>query len=311
MPDVICLGILVADIVGKPVDQWPGRGKLVLVDRIELHSGGCAANTGVSLAKIGIPTGVMGKVGSDGFGDFMVNAFQSVGIDTRGVARDRGAATSSTMVMVHGDGERSFIHYIGANATFTPEDVNLDLIRECRLLHIAGTLLMPKMDGQPVAEILKFAQGLRITTTLDTVMNPKSRWMEDIAPCLPYVDFAVPSIEEAKMCTGREDPRDIAGVFMDCGVRNVALKMGDQGCYIRTPDAELSIPIYRVSAIDALGAGDAFAAGFVTGLIEGWDLERTGRFANAVGALCVTALGATTGVRSLNETLEFMKQHAL
>jgi len=297
MADVICLGILVADVVGKPVD------------RIELHSGGCAANTGVSLAKIGVPTGIIGKVGSDGFGDFMVKVFQDVGIDTRGVVRDREAATSSTMVMVHSDGERSFIHYIGANATFVPEDVDFGLIRESKLLHIAGTLLMPRMDGQPIANILKGAQEAGIVTTLDTVWSGTGRWMEVIAPSLPYVDYIVPSIEEAKMCTQKEDPREIAQVFFDHGVKNVALKMGEKGCYIRTYDSEMAIPAYRIKAIDALGAGDAFAAGFVTGLVKGWDLERTGRFANAVGAMCVTALGATTGVRSLEETLQFMEEH--
>lgn len=110
------------------------------------------------------------------------------------------------------------------------------------------------------------------------------------------------------MLTGKEDPEDIAQVFLDHGVKVVGLKMGERGCYIRTADVQLSIPRYQVQAVDALGAGDAFAAGFLTGVVKGWDLEQTGRFANAVGALCVTALGATTGVRSLEETLEFMQR---
>src|SRR5436190_5295315 len=116
MPEVVCLGILVADVVGKPVDNWPERGKLNLVDRMELHTGGCATNTGIALAKIGIDTAVIGKVGDDGFGDFMVSQLQKYGIQAEGVVRDKETATSATMVMVHSDGERSFIHYIGANA---------------------------------------------------------------------------------------------------------------------------------------------------------------------------------------------------
>ncbi|MDW8321248.1 MAG: PfkB family carbohydrate kinase, partial [Armatimonadota bacterium] len=156
--------------------------------------------------------------------------------------------------------------------------------------------------------LLRRAKESGIITSFDTVWNPSSGWMNAVKPCLPYVDYMIPSIEEAKMLTGKQDPEDIAQVFLEHGVKVVGLKMGERGCYIRTEDVKLAIPRYQVQAVDALGAGDAFAAGFLTGVVKGWDLEQTGRFANAVGALCVTALGATTGVRSLEETLEFMQK---
>lgn len=308
MFEVTCLGILVADVVGKPIDTYPERGRLNLVERMELHSGGCAANTGVSLAKIGIKTAVIGKVGNDGFGDFLVQVLQKHGIDTRGVKRDEKEATSATMVMVHSDGERSFLHYIGANATLRLEDVDMDLVRQSKVLHVAGALVMPGIDGEPTVQLLRRAKEMGVITSFDTVWNANSGWMQTIKPCLPYVDYMIPSIEEARMLTGKEEPEDIAQVFLDHGVKVVGLKMGERGCYIRTPEVKLAIPRYQVQAVDALGAGDAFAAGFLTGVVKGWDLEQTGRFANAVGALCVTALGATTGVRSLEETLEFMQK---
>jgi len=297
MADVTCLGILVADVVGKPIDSYPDRGKLMLVDRMELHTGGCAANTGISLAKIGIDTAVIGKVGDDGFGDFMILALERNGIDCAGVARDNEAATSATMVMVHGDGERTFIHYIGANATLTEADVNFDVIAKSKIVHVAGTFLMPAFDGEPTARVLKKAKEMGKITSIDTCWDSRGNWMKLLEPCLPYVDYALPSIEEARMCTGKHEPEDVAKVLMDKGVKTVALKMGDQGCYIKSADTELRIPIYCVDAIDALGAGDAFAAGFLAGVANGWDLERTGKFANATGAFCVTALGATTGVK--------------
>ena len=133
--------------------------------------------------------------------------------------------------------------------------------------------------------------------------------MELLAPCLPYMDYAVPSIEEARMVTGRREPADVAKALMEYGVKIVGLKMGEEGCYIRSADEELRIPKYDVEAVDACGAGDAFSAGFLTGILKGWDLDKTGRFANAVGALCVTAIGATTGIRSLEETLAFMGEN--
>ncbi|MCE5322489.1 sugar kinase [bacterium] len=297
MFDVTCLGILVADVIGKPVESLPERGKLSLVDRMELHGGGCANNTGIGLAKIGVKTAVIGKVGMDGFGDFMVNLLEKSGVNTSGVARDKSVATSATMVMVHGDGERSFIHYLGANATLSEDDVNWDVVKDSKILHIAGSFLMPGFDGQPTANVLKKAKGLGVTTALDTAWDSKGQWMKLLEPCLEYVDYAVPSIEEARMVTGKHDPSDVAKALVDRGVGTVALKMGSDGCYIKSADGEVRIPIYRVDAVDATGAGDAFAAGFLAGLANGWDMERTGRFANATGAFCVTALGATDGIK--------------
>lgn len=309
MADVTCLGILVADVVGKPVDTMPDRGKLMLVDTMELHTGGCASNTGTALAKMGIDAAIIGKVGADGFGDFMVNELEKWGADCSAIVRDNSVGTSATMVMVHGDGERSFIHYIGANAALTEDDVDFDAVRGTKILHVAGTFLMPSFDGEPTARVLKQAKEMGVTTSLDTAWDSRGSWMKLLRPCLPYVDYAVPSIEEARMVTGKHDPPDVAKVLMDEGVGVVALKMGDQGCYIRSRDVELTLPIYKVDVVDALGAGDAFAAGFLAGLVNGWDLEKTGRFANAVGAFCVTAIGATTGIRD-QQTIElFLSQN--
>lgn len=303
MADVVCLGILVADCVGKPIESMPERGKLALVDSMELHIGGCASNTGTALAKIGVDAAIIGKVGNDGFGDFMVNELSKHGADCSGIVRDEVTHTSATMVMVDSKGERTFIHYIGANATLTEQDVDWNVVENGKILHVAGTFLMPAFDGQPTANVLKKAKELGVITSLDTCWDSRGNWMKLLEPCLPYVDYAVPSIEEARMCTGKQDPSDVADVFMSKGVKTVALKMGDQGCYIKNKDIELRIPIYKVDAIDAVGAGDAFAAGFLAGIVNGWDLLRTGKFANAVGAFCVTALGATTGIKD-QETIE-------
>lgn len=308
MADITCLGILVADLVGKPVDKYPDRGKLVLIDQLELHSGGCAANTGVALAKIGIDTAIIGKVGCDGLGDFMVNALERNGVSADGIVRDTKTGTSGTMVVVHSDGERDFIHYLGANATLVEDDINWDLIKGSKILHIAGSFLMPAFDGQPTANVLKKAQEMGIITSLDTCWDSKGQWMKVLEPCLQYMDYAVPSIEEARMVTGKHDPADVAKVFMDHGVKVVGLKMGEKGSYIRTADVEITVPRFTVDAIDALGAGDSFAAGFLTGVLKGWDLEKTGRFANAVGACCVKALGATTGIKTLDETQTLMDE---
>lgn len=312
MSEVICVGILTADVVGKPIDNLPGRGKLGLVDRMELHSGGCAANTGIGLAKLGVETSIIGKVGEDGFGDFLVKRFEKFGMEAGGVVRDSENATSATMVMVHSDGERTFLHYFGANGSLCLDDIDFERVQASKILHIAGSFLMPSFDGEPTAILLKRAREAGVATSLDTAWDARGNWLSTLKPCLPYMDYFLPSLEEAKMLTGGlEVPEDIAKFLLDAGVGVVGLKMGERGAYIRTSQGdEITIPGYQVEAVDALGAGDAFVAGFLTGLSKGWDIEKCARFANAVGACCVTALGATTGVLSFAETLQFMEQRS-
>jgi sugar/nucleoside kinase (ribokinase family) len=110
MQDVLCLGILVADLVAKPVKSLPARGSLTLVDNIQLHSGGCAASTATALAKLGFSAGVSGMVGNDGLAEVIINNLNKFGIDTRYILKTDQADTSASMVLVDLSGERSFIH---------------------------------------------------------------------------------------------------------------------------------------------------------------------------------------------------------
>jgi len=302
------LGIVVADVVARPVRELPERGRLVLADQMELHTGGCAVNTAIALSKLGLSAGVIGKVGQDGFGDFILRELKRYGLEVSGVKRTPEASTSATMVLVEPDGERRFIHYLGANAELVEEDLNWRLIEECQIVHIAGSLVMPGIDGRPTADILRRTRERGVITALDTVWDAEGRWLELIEPCLPYIDYFLPSLEEARMIASRHAPPEVAQFLLDHGVGVVALKMGEEGCYLRSADEELQIPAYDVVGIDTTGAGDAFVAGFLTGVVKEWDLQRTGYLANAVGALCITAMGATTGVRSFEETLRFMQE---
>lgn len=306
MSDVVCLGILVADVWGKPVNEWPERGRLSLVDEMGMGVGGCAANSGISLTKLGVATSVMGKVGDDGFGRFVTGQLQAEGVDVSRVRVDETTGTSATMVMIDDAGERSFIHAIGANATVRPDELDMDLITSAKVFDFAGALVMPGFDGEPAASVLEAAQQAGVTTCMDTVWDATGRWMELIAPCLPHCDIFLPSYAEAVEITGETEPEKAAGVLLDAGVKTAGLKLGAEGCYLRTADEELRLPAYEVEVVDGTGSGDAFVAGFIRGLLAGWDLERVGRFANAVGALCVTGVGTTAGVRGFEQTSEFL-----
>ena len=309
---ILCLGIMVADIVGRPLRAIPDPGRLVLVDEMSLHTGGCAINAATALARLGLPVEVIGKVGVDPFGDFLIDALAERSIGSQGVKRDPKVGTSATMVMVEPDGERRFVHYIGANAQMTLDDIAFSMFEDASILHVAGSLVLPGIDGEPTAELLHRAKDAGIITFLDVVWDDTGRWMELIGPSLPYIDFFVPSLPEAQEITGQEEPADAARALIDHGVSTVGIKMGADGCLVMTDECqEIRLPAFQVDVVDATGAGDAFAAGFIAGIWQDWPLEKVARLANAVGALCVTGLGATGGVRSLHETLDFMETASL
>jgi sugar/nucleoside kinase (ribokinase family) len=309
---ILCLGIMVADVVGRPLRAVPDPGRLVLVDEMSLHTGGCAINAATALARLGLPVEVIGKVGTDSFGDFLIDALAERTIGSQGVQRDPKVGTSATMVMVEPDGERRFVHYIGANARMTLDDIDFSMFEGASILHVAGSLVLPGIDGEPTAELLRRARDAGLITFLDVVWDDTGRWMELIGPCLPYIDYFVPSLPEAQEITGLGDPAAVARALLDHGVGTVGLKMGPNGCLVIARDGDIvRQPAFQVDVVDATGAGDAFAAGFIAGVWQGWSLKKTAHFANAVGALCVTGLGATGGVRSLYETLEFMQNTSL
>ncbi len=306
MADVVCLGILVADVWGKPVNDWPERGRLSLVDEIGIGIGGCAANTGISLLKLGGDVAIMGKVGSDGFGDFVCDTLASHGADASNVLRDPDVGTSATMIMVDDAGERTFIHYIGANAQVKPDELNMDLICASKIFHFAGALVMPGFDGEPAASVLKMAKEAGVTTSVDTVWNDTVPWLDLMKPLFPYTDIFLPSLSEAQKITEQTEPADVAAALMDMGIGTVCLKMGEEGSYVRSGDTALTVPAFRVKAMDGTGAGDAYVAGFLRGMLAGWDLERTAKFAGAAGASCVTAMGTTAGIKNYAGTIEFL-----
>ncbi|MGQ9731342.1 MAG: carbohydrate kinase family protein [Candidatus Zipacnadales bacterium] len=309
--DVACLGILVADVYGRPIDEWPQRGRLSLVEEMTIGIGGCAANVGIDLAKLGAKTAVVGRVGDDGFGTFVRQTLESAGVDTSAIRIDPEVGTSGTMVMVHGDGERSFLHYPGANARVQPEDMPDSLLRRSKIVLLAGALVMPGFDGEPAASVLRRAQEAGATTCLDTVWDATGRWMDLLGPMLPYADIFLPSIAEAAELVGETEPQRIAERLMAWGPKIVGLKQGEQGCYLRTAEEEIDLPAFDIQPVDGTGAGDAFVAGFLRGYLEGWSLEEACRLGCAAGAMATLAVGTTTGVGSMADTLAFIEKTPL
>lgn len=307
---VFCLGVIVGDFLGKPVESIPEKGKLALTDRVELHIGGCATNTGIVLSRLGVNVSISGKVGDDNLGRFVVNKLkEEKRMDVSHIKISKKKTTSGTIVLIHSDGERSFIHSIGANSDLHLEDIDFEYMKTFPLIHIAGALLMHGFDGKPLAETLKRAKKMGLITSLDTAWDATGRWLELIEDALSYTDYFLPSIEEARMITNKKTPEDIAKFLMDKGVKNVCLKMGGDGSYICNEKESFRFPALDFNVVDTTGCGDAYVAGFITGLVREFSFEKCGMLANLVGAKAATAIGATAGIISYEDTMEFGKKY--
>ena len=301
------------DITATPIDSLPSAGGLSLLDNMFQGLGGCAANTAMALEKIGHSTAVIGKVGEDSFGRYTLDTLSENSVDISGIKCSDDASTSSAIVVLNSYGERSFLHCRGSNGTICEDDIDFSVIEKSKILHIAGSLLLPKLDGEPTMRILKRAKEAGIFTALDTAWDASGRWMELIEPCLPYLDLFIPSIDEAWMLSGKENVSDMADVFIAKGTSLCVIKMGSDGCYIKDRNgSEYTVPVFKgIEVKDTTGAGDAFVAGFLTGLLNKWELYKCGQFANAVGALCVSDIGTTAGIRSMEDTLKFIGEYSV
>src|ERR1041385_5916026 len=154
MIDVVCLGPLVADTIARPVDSLPPPGPLALVDELTLHGGGGALNTTSWLSAWGLRVAVVGKIGLDLFGDFVLGLLEERGIVSEGVIRDRGVATSATVVLVDSNGDRTFLHLAGANGALRADDLDPAFLYAGRALLYPAALALPALDGEPAATVL-------------------------------------------------------------------------------------------------------------------------------------------------------------
>ena len=307
--DVLCIGILVADIFVPPLTRFPVSGELMRVDNLLLSTGGCAANTGIDLAKLGARVGVVGKTGNDIFADFIAGELQSQGIDISGIRSSAAAPTSRTVILpIIGD-DRRYIHAVGANAELKVTDVDLAQVARAKVLSVGGYLLFPGFKQEELVELFKFAREQGIKTVLDVAgVNPELG-LEPLRQVLPFTDVFLPNNDEAFLMTGESDPLKQANVLAECGADTVVITLGGNGLVAQSHGLCFRAPAFKIDFVDGSGSGDAFDAGFVLGLLEGWDLPRTLEFASAIGASACTRLGTTAGVFTRPEADAFLSRN--
>lgn len=304
--DVACVGLTILDILGRPVDRIPEGGNVAFIEEIRLTVAGTAAGTAIDCAKLGLRTLAVGAVGADEKGDFVLDTYRRAGIESWGVRRVPGVPTSATILNIRSNGERPALHVRGASDEMWVDEADLDRICAGRFVHMGGTGLLRRFDGAPTAAFLAAAKARGCTVTFDLIA-PQPATLALVEPCLPHIDWFMPSLEEAQILSGLAEPADLARFFMDRGAGACVFKWGASGSYLATPDGQARIPALRVPVVDTTGCGDAYCAGFIAGLAQGWDPERACRLGTAASALVATGLGSDAGIRDLASTVALME----
>jgi len=309
--DCLCAGIVVADFICAPVTHVPDAGGVVMTDAISTAIGGCASNVAMDLAKIGRRAAVAGLVGSDMPGSFVRDALSKGGVDTAHLDETSAVQTSATLVInVRGE-DRRFIHTFGANAEFDGRQITPDLVRRARVLYLGGFYLMPGLTAERVVEVFRCARDANVPTVLDVVLPDPQIRREKLDKVMPWTDIFMPNVDEARQLTGLADPVEQARSFLDAGARTVVITCGGDGAVLAGESGILRAGRFPVEFVDGTGSGDAFAAGYIAGLLEGLPPERCLEIGSALGASCVRRAGATTGVFTRCELDEFLSTNRL
>lgn len=307
-PEILCAGMVLVDVLVEGVEAMPASGETGRVAGVSLATGGDAINEAIALAKLGNRVGLIGLVGDDTQGRLILDRCAAAGVSTEGLVRDPGLPTSTSIALIDKTGERSFLSpRDGSITAFGPEHVDLDLIRPgIRALSIGSLFTSARFDREALAPLLRKAKSVGAITIADMVMDQDGYGLDGLVDAWPYLDYVAPSELEAELFTGLTDPAAIAADFRRRGLRNVILKRGTKGATAFIGEAEVSAPAFEVTAVDTTGAGDNFVAGVVHGLVHGLPIADTLRFASAVAALSVQAVGAGAGLRDLAQVEAFL-----
>ena len=323
-------GTIVADIV-KNIDYYPEAGMLSHISNIAPSVGGCAPNTAIDLAKIdhSLPISVLGKVGTDDNGRYIISQLQKNGINVDQVAYGN-TETSFCDVMSMPSGERTFFLKRGANDEFCPEDINLSALN-CDILHIGYIHLLEKFDakdpkyGTVMARFLHDAQSAGIRTSIDMVSDSSADFAGIVIPALKYCNYVIINEIECSSVWGIE-PRDANGKLIVANIKNAMERMAQSGvkdkvivhakeaAYLLDVESgdftslgSFALPSSEIKG--SVGAGDAFCAGALYGLFNGYTDMGILEFASSAAACSLFAANSVDGMRSRNEIIKLYDKY--
>jgi sugar/nucleoside kinase (ribokinase family) len=305
--DYTSMGFYTFDCLGWPFTEIPPGGGCYPIEELTLAVSGAAGTAAIAAAKMGLKTLAVGGVGDDLMGDWVIQRLRHFGVDTSTMQRKNEWRTSSSIVTTRADGSRPALHMAGATGNFFVTEAMLPKVISAKVLHAGGVGLMHAMDKRRTAEALSAAKAAGAITTVDVFAGSPDD-MPAVASVLPHTDYFLPSIEEARALSGLFDMDDAAKYFLGLGANACVFTLGGAGAYYHDRfGVSFSMPAFEIHAKCTCGCGDAFNAGFAVGLVKGFDVETTVRFAQATAALNATGLGSQAGVESFEHTLRFAK----
>ena len=281
------------------------------------NPGGAPANVLAAIQKLGGSTAFIGKVGSDMHGDFLRGVLQSKGICCDGLLSDNNSFTTLAFVSLNENGERSFsfARKPGADTRLTKDEVNYELIKKSKILHVGSLSLTDSPAKEATLAALAFAKDNSITVSYDPnyramLWKDENTAKKGMRSILSYVDIIKLSDEETELLTDEKDIKKAAQKLLDIGVKCVIVTKGEKGAYILSESAEADISSKMVNAADTTGAGDSFMGGFLYKMtkankasceLSGEELLEYGEFAARVAAFCVSRRGAINAMPSLED----------
>lgn len=290
-------GIHIADVLGRYVTEIPPGQELRLIEEVRITVAGTAAATAVDLAKLNIDVATVGVVGNDALGTYVRRTMEDFGVKTKALRVTSEAQTSATILPIRPDGSRPALHVSGANALLSVHDIPAGELEDMLVFHLGGLCLLSQVDGEPAALLLKSMRDRGIITTVDCLPLGAPGDRDALLPALPYMDFFFPSYEDAMMVAGAHTRAGAIEFFLGHGVGTLVITMGADGVSVsRRGQEEVRLPAYDVDVVDTTGCGDAFSAGFITGLVEGLSVLDAIELGLAAGSMVATGLGSDAGI---------------
>jgi len=294
MPEILVIGSLNADLVVR-APYFPQPGETISGEDLQVIPGGKGANQAVAAARLGSSVALLGRVGRDNFGDFLLDNLKSNKVDSQLVQRDH-AATGTAIIIVDSNGQNSIVLSPGANGKVSSADVN-------HAPFPAGGLLLLQLEI-PIPTVLSAAQRAR-ENNVRVILNPAPA-KELPKELISLAHFIFPNESELGILT-RLPVNDVSSAeraakqLLELGAQNVIVTLGSNGALIVTRERATHIPAFKVNVVDTTAAGDAFIGGFATALLQNKSLEESVRYGCACGALATTKFGAQPSLPAREE----------
>ena len=292
--DVVGFGALNVDTLLK-VDKIAGAEEESFIHDYAEACGGSAANTMVGLARLGCKVGFVGKVADDHEGKLQIDCFSQEGVDTDGIIRSPKGKSGVCLGFVDKKGARALYINPGVNDLIEFRELNPPYVTGTQFLHLSS--FVGEKSFRTQKKLMSFLPD-HVKVSFDPGSLYAQKGIAAIEPIVQNSFVMMPNQLELKLLTGERELPKGAQALIDMGVEIVAVKLGAKGCYVTNGEQKDIIQPYKVAAVDTTGAGDAFDAGFLYGLIHNKPLFECGRLGNFVASRSVMKMGARDGLPS-------------